>query len=204
MDIPFECVSVRHVVIIALNLFLRKRKKARYNEEMKKNTSKRILCVPMSWGRGMGPLMDCLAVARELRKVGHEVAFLGRDRFKEIIAKEGFSNYPIISPHAPKKLDHLFDIDFPTFQGLDDEKLVRATVDNEFDALENFKPDIIFSWLQFTAYISAKTSKIPLVSVARWTGHPRFTSPILGNKGFPVSRCTPLFNKFLKELMNKS
>ena len=31
---------------------------------------KKILFIPMSCGRGMGPLMDCLAVAENARSIG--------------------------------------------------------------------------------------------------------------------------------------
>lgn len=147
----------------------------------------------------MGPLMDCLAVADEVRKLGHKVGFLCRDRFYKIAKTEGYSVYPVISPKAPRRINRLFDLDFPFFQGLNDEVLVKKTIQNELVAIQKFKPDVIFTWLQFTAYISAKTTDTPIASVARWTGHSGFTSDLLDGGHFPVSRCTPLFNYFLEK-----
>ena len=167
--------------------------------ETEPGSKKRILFIPMSWGRGMGPLMDCLAVAEELQSMGHETAFISRDRFAPITQAQNYPTYPIISPEAPKTLTPLFDTDFPLFQGLGDEELVRQTLKDEQKAIKDFQPDIIFSWLQQTAFISSQVTGIPLASVARWTGHPDFTSDLLPGKKFPISGCTPLFNKLLTE-----
>lgn len=160
---------------------------------------KKILFIPMSWGRGMGPLMDCLAVAENARSIGCQVAFLCRDRFYEIIKEFDYPIYKVVSPKSPTKLNQSFNTDFPFFQGLGDEKLVKQTIEDEMKAIKNYCSDVVFSWLQFTAYISTKTLGVPLASVGRWTGHPKFTSPMLKGGRFPISATTPLFNQLLKK-----
>lgn len=160
---------------------------------------KRFLFIPMSWGRGMGPLMDCLAVADVVRERGHIVGFVCKDKFSEITVKKEYTVFPIITAQSPKKLNPLFYSDFPFFQGLRDEKLVRKILRDEDEAIEKFRPDAIFTWLQYTAYLSARKRKVPIAAVARWTGHPAFTSPLLNNSHFPISLCMPLFNRLLDE-----
>jgi UDP:flavonoid glycosyltransferase YjiC (YdhE family) len=158
----------------------------------------RLLFFPMSWGRGMCPLIDCLSVAREAAIRGHEVAFVCRDRFAALVSQEGFRIYKNFAPPAPQAIDSLFNSDFPAFQGLDNESWVRRMIKYEIAALRDFRPDAAFTWLQLTAAISTKHIGVPTVSVARWTGHPEFTSPLLGGQ-FPESRCTPLFNRILAQ-----
>lgn len=159
-----------------------------------------LLFIPMSWGRGMGPLVDCLSVARESSALGHKIAFLCRQRFSRLAIEAGYEVYPNVTPPAPPIIDSdLFNVDFPVFQGLGEEEWVRKTLACEFEAIEDFQPDAIFAWLQFTATISARVADVPIASVARWTGHPDFSSPLLDGDHFPRSSCVPLFNHILAE-----
>jgi UDP:flavonoid glycosyltransferase YjiC (YdhE family) len=159
----------------------------------------RLLFVPMSWGRGMGPLEDCLSVAKQASVLGHTVAFVCRERFCALPAQAGYRVYPNATPPAPPTIDSdLFNVDFPVFQGLGEEKWVRKILACEFAAIEDFRPHAVFTWLQFTAAISARVAGVPIASVARWTGHPEFASPLLGGR-FLRSGCTPLFNRILAE-----
>ena len=160
----------------------------------------RLLFNPMSWGRGMGPLMDCLYVAREASDLGHRVAFICRNRFADLTARYRYEVYLNASPPAPKTIDaDLFNEDFPVFQGLGEEQWVRQILAHEFTAIEDFRPDAVFTWLQFTGVISALASGIPVASLARWPAHPEYTSPFLARGHKTVSRCTPLFNQILSE-----
>ena len=164
------------------------------------NQVARLLFIPMSWGRGIGPLVDCLSVARESSALGHDVAFLCRQRFSALAIEAGYEVYPNIKPPAPPTIDSdLFNVDFPVFQGLGGEEWVRKTLACEFEAIEDFQPDAVFTWLQFTATISARVVGVPIASVARWTGHPDFSSPLLDGGHFPRSGCIPLFNRILAE-----
>lgn len=159
----------------------------------------RLLFVPMSWGRGIGPLIDCISVAKEAAALGCDVAFLCGERHFALASQSGYTVYPNATPPAPPTVDDLFYVDFPLFQGLGEEEWVRRILDSEFAAIESFKPHVIFSWLQFTIGISAKIAGVSTAAVARWTGHPEFTSPLLGGGHFPKSGCTPLFNRILAE-----
>jgi UDP:flavonoid glycosyltransferase YjiC (YdhE family) len=156
----------------------------------------RVLFIPMSWGRGLGPLTDCLAIARSLRE-NCDIGFVVKDEFIEFTKRGGYSIYNITSPTTHKKITNEFYTDFPYFQGLSDETLLTNTLRDERAAVLDFKPNVIFSWLQFTAAITATDLKVDLVSKANWPEHPGFVPPDFANPVQP-SKVTPLFNQILE------
>jgi len=157
----------------------------------------RILFIPMSWGRGLGPLTDCLAIAEELNRTC-EVAFVCKEAFISPVRQAGYSWYPIMSPPDRKEVDHEFYVDFPYFQGLGDELLIRHMIAQEIEAMSDFRPDAVFAWLQFTTSITARCLGVPLASKANWPDHPRFVPPSFAVPLQP-SRVTPIFNRLLTE-----
>jgi UDP:flavonoid glycosyltransferase YjiC (YdhE family) len=153
--------------------------------------------IPMSWGRGLGPLTDCLAIASCLRKES-EVAFLVKEEFVKFAKRGNYVTYDIISGATHKKITNEFYTDFPCFQGLGDESLLAEMLRCEREAILDFKPNVIFSWLQFTATITAADLRVPLVSKANWPEHPNFV-PLDFTADIQPSKVTPIFNQILMD-----
>jgi len=151
----------------------------------------------MGWGRGLGPLTDCLAIANELRRTC-EIAFVCKDEFADFVRQAEYTQYPIVSPPAPREVDSEFYSDFPYFQGLGDEQLVRQMIAQEKEAILDFRPKAVFSWLQFTTPIVASQLGVPLASKANLPEHPKFVPPVFAVPLQP-SKVTPIFNKLLIE-----
>ena len=163
----------------------------------------RALIIPMSWGRGLGPLMESLAIYQALTNGGVQCA---------LALKPTFLKNPMVKHNRPRvfsmperplpPVGELFYKDFAASQGLDDPEYVRSILESEAAAVKDFRPDAIISILQPSASLTARRSGIPHLSEARWTEHPRFTSPVFkrfgGSEEPQPSNATKYFNKFLK------
>jgi UDP:flavonoid glycosyltransferase YjiC (YdhE family) len=157
----------------------------------------RALLVPMSWGRGQGPISEMLALAAAARDAGVDVTFASRPRFCERVTDRGFEVVAELPELPDRPIDQTFFSDFASFQGLDREDFVRTTLDAERRAIELAVPDVVFSYLQPTAAISARLAGVRIGSIARWSEHPRFCAD---ESGFArPSGATRLFNSILTE-----
>lgn len=162
----------------------------------------KLLFLPMSYGRGMGPIVEMISLAKVARIKGHEICFAAKKLFETEILRNKFFNIHEIPSKELRPVDSMFFEDFAVFQGLGDKEYINEIISSEQKAVDKFKPDVIVSLLQLTAIISARKNKIKFVSIARWTEHPDFSSPVykdlFGDRLPPPSKATPVFNEFLE------
>ena len=150
----------------------------------------------------MGPIVELMSLANAVQKRGHEVAFAAKELFIQQVRGQGYNMvYPVPSRDNPP-IDEFFLKDFPVFQGLGDKAYVESILAHEQNAVDGFEPDAIVSILQFTASITARANGVKHVSIARWTEHPSFSSPIFeelfGTPLAPPSNATSVFNQILR------
>ena len=81
--------------------------------------------------------------------------------------------------------------------GLADPIFVAESVEAEIQAIQAFKPDIVFSDFDLTAPISAKACSLPLASTANSPFHPTFTSSLAR----PLRKTNELIQPFNEVLL---
>jgi hypothetical protein len=161
-----------------------------------------VLFLPMSWGRGRGPLADLLAVAHTAIQRGHTIAFAVKTDFLPDVKEHGVEVVGIVPSKPLPAIEEAFFSDFAAFQGLDDSAYVEDILRAEQAAVARFRPDVLVSHLQPTAAITARSVGLIHASRASWTEHPKFTSPVsiryYGTPEAPPSKATPVFNDALR------
>jgi UDP:flavonoid glycosyltransferase YjiC (YdhE family) len=86
-------------------------------------------------------------------------------------------------PGPPGPLHALRDLsDVAVFLNLTDEDYLRRSLEMEQQAVERFKPDVLFSEFKLTAPITSAATGLPLVSTACSPADPRFISSLLSQK----------------------
>ncbi len=117
----------------------------------------RILLIPLAGGVGLGPLTRCLSVAHEAKMRGHEVLFLCKDTFCEIVRKFGYRTYTAPTPaqyRAPKPPPFRLS-DVAIALGWIEESYINSAIEVERQIVRSFRPDVIFTETQFSVPISA-------------------------------------------------
>jgi UDP:flavonoid glycosyltransferase YjiC (YdhE family) len=144
----------------------------------------RILFLPIiTRGSAVGTITRCLSVAHHLRLFGHEVLFLTHGEGAKIVAESEFAFMEGAVPEPPGPLHPLCDLsDVAVFLNLTDEDYLRRSLATEQEAVERFKPDVLFSEFRLTAPITAAKTGLPLVSTACSPADPRFISPLFSEK----------------------
>ena len=125
--------------------------------------------MPMSWGRGRGPVGELLSLAGALQRAGADVAFAARPRFHRWISDMRFDIVASLPERADPPIRELFFDDFAAFQGLSDSSFVATTVEAELAAIRTFRPDLVFAYLQPTCAISTRSLGISSGAIARWS-----------------------------------
>jgi len=115
----------------------------------------------------------CLAIAEALNQNIDRCAAVCGDSRRKWFESFGIPTYRSPDPtyrgvREGKDLTIPTIIDFIRVFGLAEEKFLRETIRCEINAINDFKPDVIFSNFSLTAPISAKICKVPIVSVARY------------------------------------
>jgi hypothetical protein len=153
----------------------------------------RILAIPMSWGRGSGPLVDILTIGQGALAGGHEFGVACKPSFRDRAADADMDVVGELPERRLKDIDDEFFSDFAAFQGLAEPEYVRSILKAEASVVERWRPDVLLGVLQPTLQITAWEFQRPLVTNARWTEHPNFDSEA-------TSLATPVFNDILKSL----
>ncbi|MBI5248243.1 MAG: hypothetical protein HY912_02000 [Desulfomonile tiedjei] len=161
----------------------------------------RILFLPLiTRGPAIGTVSRCLAVAERLRKFGHECSFLASDSAAHHAAEAGFEVMEGAVPESPGPLRPLCDLsDLAVFLKLTDEEFVRVSLKSENQAVQRFRPDVLFSEFKLTAAITAAGAGLPLVSTACTPGDPRFVSPLFEKTPKDHAQAVAGFNRILEE-----
>ena len=107
----------------------------------------RILFLPIiTSGPAVGTITRCLAVAHHLRLFGHEAFFLTHGDGAKHVAESDFPFMDGSVPRPPGPLHALRDLsDVAVFLNLTDEDYLRRSLETEQQAVERFKPDVLFS-----------------------------------------------------------
>lgn len=140
----------------------------------------RILLIPLSGGVGLGPLTRCLSVAHEAKIRGHELLFICKDTFCEIVRKFGYRTYTAPTPaqyREPKPPPFRLS-DVAIALGWVEESYINSAIEAELQIIRSFRPDAIFTETQFSVSISASIENIPWVAATSWADHPDFKSPL--------------------------
>lgn len=158
----------------------------------------KALIIPMSWGRGSGPMLEAVSIARALRKRDVSVAMATKRKFEQLRDTELAIEYFEMPSRPLAPVDEMFVKDFAVFQGLGDSEYLQKILDAEKQAVCSFEPDVVISNLQPTAAVTSAAFGIPLLSEARWTEHPRFESEVyeqfFDSQKSPPSRATSAMN----------
>ncbi len=160
----------------------------------------RILLIPLAGGVGRGPLTRCLSVAHEAKMRGHEVLFLCKDTFCEIVRKFGYRTYTAPTPaqyRAPKPPPFRLS-DVAIALGWIEESYINSAIEVERQIVRSFRPDVIFTETQFSVPISASIENIPWVAATSWADHPDFKSPLYKDNE-TVSGFEERFNRILNK-----
>lgn len=163
----------------------------------------RILFFPLiTRGAAVGTITRCLAVADELRKLGHESFFLTNGEGAKLVKNGGFPFEEGVIPEPPGPPHLLYDLsDVAVFLNLAREDYLRAALQAEQHTIDRFRPDVLFSEFKLTAPITAARTGLPLVSSACSPADPRFVSPLYqGRRSLDHQHAVEGFNRILDEL----
>jgi len=150
----------------------------------------RVLFVPMTGGRGIGPICRCTAVADEL--IDCEILFLAEKKFAHFLSDAGYKYVEDISPKPIGNQGQIFYWNDAAFvMGLCQNEFVRSAFAHQMKVVEAFKPDVIFTEYNLTILLVAKVLNIPIVSTINWADTDSFS---LGEK-----KHTLLFPEAIKE-----
>jgi len=104
-----------------------------------------------------------LTLARELRRRGHRVAFIGSPRYlrdPDIAAGEEFEFHPAPDFGADEAMEIL-----RTIHKVPSRRLIDRMIAAELDVLERVRPDLIVSDFRPTIFIAGRARGIPLASM---------------------------------------
>ncbi len=172
----------------------------------------RVLFLPLiTRGSAIGTISRCLAVAAKLREAGHEAFFLTNSEGMIHVNEAGYAHALGALPDTPGPIGHpLMSLaDVAVYLNLTREDYIRRALAAEAEAVERFKPDVLFSEFKLTAPMTAARCGLPLVSTACSPADPRFTAPLFakergmdGDGGLAprTSGALSAFNKVLAEL----
>ena len=151
----------------------------------------------------MSTATRCKSVAEALHHASHKVGIMCVKNMRKWFIKNGASIFDHPVPEfEPILTDGIIPVEnlakFVSLIGLATPRYIEDAIAAEINAIDDFKPDIIFSDFNLTSPISAGHCKIPLVSTANTPFSPTFNSPIFpsidGNIG---ERIADIYNKFL-------
>lgn len=132
--------------------------------------------MPTAFAHGtVGATIRALSIARALRAAGAEVAFSMGGHGATVVAEQGYAVLPCPVGRAAQTSVPLRSVmDGLSWTGLADPDLVAALVAAELDAIEAFRPDVLWAEFRPTAAISSAAAGVPLAAIANWPTHPSF------------------------------
>ncbi|MGZ5649941.1 MAG: glycosyltransferase [Usitatibacter sp.] len=140
----------------------------------------RILCA-WEFGGGLGHLRRLLPIARELRAMGHGVAFTFRDPLLlEPAIREGFEGFAAPQLRAPRvrNLSPLNFSDILLNQGFGDAPGLRMALRAWRDLLALFEPDALLADYAPTALLAARSAGVAAVTVGTGFALPVDADPL--------------------------
>lgn len=148
-------------------------------------------------GGSLGSLTRALAVARALEDRGDQVAFAACGVLAEGLSKKGYGYYPLPIPTffgLPKLLSRVVEgmsqrVELPAKEGesfgdawlalvissMAKPAYLADLVAHQLLAVEEFKPDILFTEMDVSAFLAARLSALPIACT--------FATPMLWGKG---------------------
>lgn len=158
--------------------------------------NKRVMILPSPPSSGsIGSVTKCIGIARVLVSKGCEVCFVMGDKLGEFINQNGFKVYSYPTPIPNGNITIINStVDFVEWTGMADEDFVKSSISAELEAIQDFKPDVIFAEARPSAAISAQIANIPTVMIASWPCNPDHPA----NKS-QSGRLVQVYNKYLKE-----
>ncbi len=137
--------------------------------------NKRVMILPSPPNSGsVGSVTKCIGIARLLEKRGVEVCFVMGGQLGDFILEKGYKvyYYPVpIQKGTQQEINST--VDFIEWTGMADKDFIKASIEAELEAIEDFKPDVIFAEARPSTSISAKIAQIPTVMIASWSCHPQ-------------------------------
>lgn len=159
----------------------------------------KILFLPFITGKAaLGTISRCLTIAEELRNLGHDAFFVTSRYISSYVREAGFEYLEAVAPEPPSARRPIRTIvDVALFLNLTEETFIHRSFEAELNAIEKFRPDVLFSEFKLTASISATRYSLPLVSTASTPAHPAFASPLFCETDISQETGTEGFNRLL-------
>lgn len=162
----------------------------------------RVLFLPLiTRGAAIGTITRCLSIADYLKQFGDQSFFLTNGEGAKLVTKGGYPWMEGRIPDPPGRHRHLYDLsDVAVHLNLTKDDYIRSALEHEQQAIQEFRPDVLFSEFKLTAPITAAKAGLPLVSTACSPADPRFKSPLFsGDKSMDHEQAVSSFNRVLKE-----
>jgi UDP:flavonoid glycosyltransferase YjiC (YdhE family) len=161
----------------------------------------RALFLPLiTRGAAIGTITRCLSIADHLKLSGHESCFLTNGEGAKLVSEAGYPWMEGRIPDPPGRHRPLYDLsDVAVHLNLTKEDYIRSALQHEQQAIQEFRPDVLFSEFKLTAPITAAETGLPLVSTACSPADPRFKSPLFsGDKSVDHEEAVSCFNRVLE------
>lgn len=144
----------------------------------------------------LGTTHRSIAIAKELRKNGHEVVFAGEGKYLDIIAREKFAIKGLI------EIDHdyyLKNLDKASL-GFHTEKTIEQFVKEEIKLFKTVRPDLVVDEMRLTDSISTKVIGIPKIAIMNTILTKHYAIPITVPEThwlFSIKKLSALAGKYL-------
>ena len=162
----------------------------------------RILFLPLiTRGAAIGTITRCLSIADHLKLLGHESFFLTNGEGAKLVTEAGYLWMEGRIPDPVGQHRPVYDLsDVAVHLNLTKEDYIRGALQCEQQAIQEFRPDVLFSEFKLTAPITSARAGLPLVSTACSPADPRFKSPLFsGDKSVDHEEAVSSFNRVLQE-----
>ncbi|MDT8306959.1 MAG: glycosyltransferase [Anaerolineae bacterium] len=143
---------------------------------------KRILVMPD--GNWLSHTSRPLEIAKELRRMGHEVIFASEGEYMKLPREEGFETVPIITID-PARVLACSRSGRANWYAYD---LIQACVAAELALFEQVQPDMVLTDFRLPLSTSCELAGIPLAVIlnASWTNH--YTAPLKAPEHLAITR----------------
>ena len=123
----------------------------------------------------VGSVTKCIGLAKELKRRGGEVRFVMGGKLEELIRSNGFMVYRSPIPNIDGRVSSINSaVEFMKWTGMTHPQYLTESVLAELQAIEDFKPDVVFAEARPSASISVRIAKVPSAMIASWPIHPAF------------------------------
>ena len=128
----------------------------------------------MVGGRGLGPLTRCLAVADEARKRGHQVHFLIKETFVQLVQRFGYEWTLAAEPRMRDNTISCPDTwsDIAAYLGLTQTEFLNEALQIEKELTHKFRPDWVFIESNVSLPLTCIREGIPFASTYSWADAP--------------------------------